>query len=153
MSPKALGAIVPPLVRPILRKRAPSIAALLAEWEAVVGPAIAAVTVPRRLSAGTLTLAASPPIALELQHLAPQLLARVNAYLGSEAASRLRFAPSTVATPPRPLPPAATPEALARVAATLAPLPEGPLRAALEGLGTALATRAARGRTSQTPEG
>ena len=146
MAPKALGAILPPLVRPVLRKRAPSIAALLAEWEAVVGPAIAAVTVPKRLAAGTLTLAASPPIALELQHLAPQLLARVNAYLGTEAASRLRFAPSTATATPRPAPPLPSPEALARVAAAVAPLPEGPLRAALEALGTALATRAASDR-------
>lgn len=142
--PRALGAILPPLVRPVLRKRAPSIAALLADWEAVAGPAIASVTVPRRLAAGTLTLAASPPIALELQHLAPQLLARVNTYLGTEAATRLRFAPSTTAAPARQAAPAPSPEALARVAAAVAPLPEGPLRAALEGLGIALAVRAAR---------
>jgi hypothetical protein len=145
MTPKALGAILPPLVRPVLRKRAPSIAALLAEWEAVAGPAIAAVTLPRRLAAGTLTLAASPPIALELQHLAPQLLARVNTYLGSEVATRLRFAPSTVVALPRPAPPQPSPEALARVAASVAPLPEGPLRSALAGLGAALATRTTRG--------
>lgn len=144
MAPKALGAILPPLVRPVLRKRAPSIAALLAEWDAVVGPAIAAVTRPKRLAAGTLTLAAGPPIALELQHLAPQLLARVNAYLGTDAATRLRFAPAAAAAPPRPAPPQPSPEALAQIAASVAPLPDGPLRDALEGLGAALAARTAR---------
>ncbi|MDE2335282.1 MAG: DUF721 domain-containing protein [Rhodospirillales bacterium] len=136
-----MGAILAPLVRPALKRRAPSIAALLAEWEAVVGPAIAAVTVPRRLAAGTLTLAASPPIALELQHLAPQLLSRINAFLGSEAATRLRFAPSIVAPPQHPQPASPSPEAVARVAAAVASLPEGPLRAALEALGTALAAK------------
>ncbi len=143
-APKPLGAILPPLVRPVLKKRAPSIAALLADWEAVVGPAIAAVAIPKRLAAGTLTLAASPPIALELQHLAPQLLARINIFLGAEAVTRLRFAPGAVAAPQRPAPAPPSPEALARVAASVAPLPEGPLRAALEALGIALAAKAAR---------
>lgn len=151
MTPQALGAIVPPLVRPVLRKRAPSIAALLAEWEALVGPAIAAVTVPKRLAAGTLTLATSPPIALELQHLAPQLLARVNTYLGTEAATRLRFAPNPAAAPARPALPSPAPETLARVAAAVAPLPEGPLRTALEALGTALAARTTADRHDRGP--
>ncbi len=148
MAPQALGAVLLPLVRPALRKRAPSIAALLAEWEAVVGPAIAAVTVPKRLAAGTLTLAASPPIALELQHLGPQLLARINAYLGTEAAVRLRFAPSAASPVPRLVPPPPSPEDLARVAAAVAPLPDGNLRSALEALGAALAARAAREATT-----
>jgi hypothetical protein len=151
-APRPLGAILPPLVRPVLRKRAPSIAALLAEWEAIVGPAIAAVTVPRRLAAGTLTLAASPPIALELQHLAPQLLARVNTYLGSEAATRLRFAPSAVAAPRQKVPRPPSPEALAEVAASVAVLPEGALRDALARLGEALAAAAdATRQKNETP--
>lgn len=135
-APRALAAILPPLVRPVLKKRAPSIAALLADWEAVAGPAIAAVALPKRLSAGTLTLACPPTVALELQHLAPQLLQRINIFLGTEAAKRLRFAPQGAVTPrPAPRPPRETPP---QVTAAVAGLPPGPLREALAALGAAL---------------
>lgn len=147
-TPRALGAILPPLVRPVLKKRAPSIAALLADWEAVAGPAIAAVALPRRLAAGTLTLACSPTVALELQHLAPQLLQRINTFLGTSAVARLRFAPDTARAParPPPAPPRAVP---AEVAAAVAALPSGELRQALAALGAALAGH--RGMTGNQP--
>jgi hypothetical protein len=89
--PRPLGALVPRLVRPAFRKRSPAGALLMADWAAVVGPALAAVTVPRRLSGGTLTVACAGPVAMELSHLAPQLMARINAHLGRVTVERLRF--------------------------------------------------------------
>ena len=67
--PRPVGALMPRLTRPAFRRRAPATAQVLADWSAIVGPAIAAVTTPRRLAAGTLTIACAGPIAMELQHL------------------------------------------------------------------------------------
>jgi len=89
--PLPLSALVPKLTRPAFRKRSPAGAQLLADWAQIVGPALAAVTSPLRLSAGTLTLACSGPVAMELQHLAPQLVSRINAQLGRPVVERLRF--------------------------------------------------------------
>ena len=84
---------------PAFRKRAPATAQLLADWPAIVGPALAAVTAPRRFASGTLAIACSGPIALELQHLAGELMARINAHLGRVTVTRLRFVQEPAALP------------------------------------------------------
>ena len=61
------------------------------DWPTIVGPELAVRAVPKRLTSGTLTIACAAPVALELAHLAPQILARVNTYLGGGSVSRLRF--------------------------------------------------------------
>ena len=43
-------------------------------WSGIVGPILADLTVPRRLSQGTLTIGCSGPVAMELQHLSTELL-------------------------------------------------------------------------------
>jgi len=137
--PRPVGALVPALVRPAFRRRAPATAQVLADWEAIVGPAIAAVTVPRKLFAGTLAIACSGPMALELQHLAPQLIGRINQHLGQIVVTRLRFlqdAPKPL--PPRPRP---RPAELARAKAAVAHLPDSDLRTALESLGRMVLAR------------
>jgi hypothetical protein len=134
--PRPLGALIPALTRPAFKRKSPAAAQIMADWPALVGPALAAVTQPLRLTAGSLTIACSGPIALELSHLAPELMARINGGLGRVAVERLRFvqtnqparAGAKPALPPRPvvLP--------ARVAANLESLPTGDLREALERL-------------------
>jgi hypothetical protein len=117
----------------------------MADWAAIVGPALAAVTTPRRLAAGTLTLACSGPLAVELQHLAAQLIERINTHLGGTPVQRLRFlqaTQSTVSVPRRVKIPAAATKAAQRA---VADLPEGPLRDALAALGGAVI--ASRGKT------
>ncbi|MBB5692023.1 DUF721 domain-containing protein [Muricoccus pecuniae] len=99
---RPLGGFIPRLTRPAFKKRSPAGALLMADWAGIVGPAIAAVTVPKRLTGGTLTIGCSGPVAMELQHLAPQLIGRVNAALGSVTVESLRFvqqAPSAAAAP------------------------------------------------------
>ena len=126
-----------------------ALAAVLLHWAverqvelelAMVGPALAAVTVPRRLTRGTLTLACSGPVALELAHLAPQLIARINAHCGRVVVQRLSFvqkppAPGATGTiggvrapgaAPAPVPP--------RVAQALGRVAGAELRSALEKL-------------------
>jgi hypothetical protein len=99
--PRPLGALVPALTRPAFKRKSPAGAQIMADWPALVGPALAADSQPLRLSAGTLTLACSGPVAMELQHLAPQLAGRINAALGRVAVERFRFvqrAPGSAAT-------------------------------------------------------
>ena len=89
--PRAVGSLVPALTRPAFRRRSTAGAQILTDWAAIVGPALAAVTMPRRLSGTTLTLACAGPIAMELQHMSVELAARINGHLGRAAVERLRF--------------------------------------------------------------
>jgi len=134
--PRAVGALVPALIKPAFRKRAPATAQVLTDWEAIVGPAIAAVSVPRKLFSGTLAIACSGPLAMELQHLAPQLIERINRHLGKITVTRLRFVQDAPALRPAPRPP--RPAAVAKARAAVEGLPEGDLRDALEALGRAV---------------
>jgi hypothetical protein len=131
--PRAVGALLARITRPAFRRRSPAGAALLTEWPALVGPALAAMTEPQRFASGTLTIACTGPVAMELVHLAPQLLGRINGQLGQVLVQRLRFVQRTPALrsrpPPRRPPPAG--EVPARVEAALAGVPEEALRAAL----------------------
>ncbi len=130
--PRSIATLLGPLLRPAFRKRAPGTAQLLADWDAVIGPALGAVTTPRKLSGGTLTLACSGPVAMELQYLGPALMQRVNAHLGQNAVARLKFVADLTLPKPRPQPPKPATEA---ARAAVADLPEGELREALERLG------------------
>lgn len=131
--PRQLSAVLPPLVRPAYRRRSPATAQVLLDWDAIVGPAIAAVTTPRKLFAGTLSIACNGPVAMELQHLAPYLIGRINTHMGQVVVSRLRFVQDLSATPP-PAPKRLPAEAAA--AREVMDLPEGPLRDALQSLGS-----------------
>jgi hypothetical protein len=130
--PRPLGTLIPHLTKPVFRKKSPAGAMLLADWAEIVGPALAAVTSPKRVSAGTLTIGCVGPVAMELTHLAPQLIARINAQMGKPLVERLRFvqqaAGGTAPPPPRPPPEAVLPPS---VEAAVASLPAGELREAL----------------------
>jgi hypothetical protein len=138
---RPLAALVPHLTRPAFRRRSPATAQVLADWPAIVGPAIAAVTTPRRLISGTLTIACAGPIAMELQYLGGELIARINTHLGSQVVSGLRFVQTTaiVPVPPQRIPP--DPASQAEAEAAVAALPEGELRGALAALGRAVLAR------------
>lgn len=140
---RSLAALLPNVTAPAFRRRSPTGARLLACWADVVGPAIAAQSTPRKLSAGTLTIACRGPVAMELQHRAEMLVARINTWSGESLVARLRFVQDPTAgtstLQPRPhrveVPPC-----------TLSHLPEGPLRSALEALGTGIGQEQAQQR-------
>lgn len=132
--PRPIGALIPRSTRPAFGQRSAAAAQIMSDWGEIVGPALGAVSSPRRVSAGTLTLACSGPIALELQHLAVELAERINAHLGRVVVQRLRFVQET---------PASTHEALLprRKASKPVEIPgvaAGPLRDALAALGAAI---------------
>lgn len=99
---RSVSALLPRVTRPAFKKRSPAAAQLIADWPAVVGPVMAAQTLPRGLTGGTLTIACSGPVAMELQHLAPQLIGRINMAMGQGLVERLRFVQATLKAPPRP---------------------------------------------------
>ncbi len=132
--PRPVGSLLPALTRPAFRRRSPAAAQLLTDWPAIIGPALAAVTMPRRLTGTTLTLACSGPIAMELQHMATELTARINGHLGRVVVERLRFVQEALPGPA--LPPAAA--AGASPPEPIADLPPGPLNDALARLGQTL---------------
>lgn len=137
--PRPLAALVPRLTRPMFRAMSPAAAQVMADWGAIVGPMLASVSAPRRLGSGTLTIACAGPVAMELQHYATELIARINAHLGSTTVRTLRFVQTTLAAPPsaprpKPLPPGVAAAAEIAVAA----LPDGALREALAALGRAV---------------
>ncbi len=139
--PLAIAAVLDKVTRPLGRRRGLADARLMAEWAAVVGPQLAAESLPERLvrrrdgAGGTLTIRVDGPMALELQHLAPLVIERLNAYFGYRAIERivLRQAPvprpTGEARPRRPAPAAGHPApGLERVA-------DPELRRALAALG------------------
>ncbi len=138
--PRTLASLLPAITRPAFRTRAPASTQLMSDWPALVGPGIASAASPRRFSGGTLTLAVAGPAALELQHQATELIARINTALGSRLVERLRFVQDGVpdgaaAAPPRMPDPTPVP---------VEGLPDGPLHDALARLGGRIAARARR---------
>jgi len=126
---RGIAGLLAAVVRPAFKRRAPAAAQLLADWRDLAGPELAARAAPVKFAGGTLTLACTGPAAMELQLLAPQIMARLNLALGQAMVERLRFvqqAPALNPTPPRaplraPIPPpenlpeGALGEALARL--------------------------------------
>ena len=152
--PRGVGALIPKIARPAFRRRTPAAAQILADWASIVGPALAACTVPRRLTGGRLAIACSGPVAMELQHLAPQLIARINAHVGQALVTELRFTqdhlPASIVPVARPK--IASAADVAAVARKVASLPEGPLRDALDALGRSVhAARSPNARKLSTP--
>jgi hypothetical protein len=136
--PRPVGALVPTLVRPAVRRRAPATAQVLADWEAIVGPALAAQTTPRKLFSGTLSIVCAGPVAMELQHLSEPLMARINGHLGRVAVTRLRFIQDIPPSLPPIVPP--RPQAIEAARRAVSSLPAGDLRDALESLGRVVLT-------------
>lgn len=143
---RPLAQSVAGVVRPLLKERPTAEAGLLLDWPAIVGEELAALARPLKVRfdhpaerrQGVLELACDGPAALELQHRAPQLIERVNAYLGYPAIARLRFRQGR--RPARTAPP----EQPARLAAKPLPLPptgHEPLDRALGFLAASLAAR------------
>ena len=128
--PRAIGSLVPGLTRPAFRRRSPAAAQIMTDWTVIVGPALAAVSMPRRLSGTTLTLACAGPIAMELQHMTGELAARINGHLGRVVVQQLRFVQEALPRPAVPPAPVDAPP-LERIAG----LPDGALHDALARLG------------------
>jgi hypothetical protein len=126
--------------------------ALAARWREVVGPEIARRTEPVKLVKGraggpsSLEIRVAGPAAAIIQHQAQEILTRVNLYLGGQAVQKLRIVQGplrpTAEAPPRRARPAPLDAAEeAKLSASLADAPEGPLKTALVALGRGVLRR------------
>lgn len=137
-----VGIPVGTLTKPIFGRHGFAGGAMIVDWPAIVGAAVATYTLPIRVrfppnerSGGTLEIkVANSAFATELQHLEPLILERINGYFGWAAVARLKFRHG-----PLPKRPAAPPPPAAQVADRHVPaldrVEDPDLRAALERLG------------------
>lgn len=106
------------VTRPVFGKHGFAGGALVVDWPAIVGSAVASHTLPIRIrfppkerAEGTLVVKVdSGAFAVEVQHLEPLILERINGYFGWKAVARLKLMQGPLPQPPRkpkPAPPKA----------------------------------------------
>lgn len=149
-APKALGVALGRLTRPIMKQRGVALAEIINHWSEIAGPLLMAETQPEKLiyaagagHAATLEIAVSPAFALELQHLTPLIVEKVNGYFGFRAVEKLRLrqtpirrpeSPQTTKRDSRPL----TADERSKLSEMLDGVEDRELRQALENLGRSL---------------
>jgi hypothetical protein len=120
-----------------------------AQWTAIVGAELAALTWPEALGpTGVLKLRVVPGRGLELQHRAPLVIERINAYFGRQVAVRLALVQGNLplAPPPEARQRPVSAEDAAAVDRQLVRIADSDLRGALTRLGQAvLASQASEG--------
>jgi hypothetical protein len=140
---RAAGVAASRIAQPILARHGGGVLARLkAEWSAVAGGEIAAVTWPEALArTGELKLRVASARALEIQHRAPLLIERINLFLGRAVVSRLVLVQAPLPLPPEPrrtLPVRLDPAEARALDDRLDAVADPELRAALAGLGRAV---------------
>jgi len=100
---RAIGRSLPKIAGKALGRHGLGEAGLVADWTAIVGDRLAEATLPVRLAFprgerrdGTLHVRVAGALALELQHLTPQLLERINGYLGYRGVERIKIERGTL---------------------------------------------------------
>lgn len=103
--PPNAGRALKPLLKSLDERFGQGPGALAARWREIVGEREAAVTEPVRLTkTGVLELRVRSSSATVIQHQAPEILARVNLFLGAGAVTRLRIVQGPVRAAPGPTP-------------------------------------------------
>ncbi len=150
--PRPLADLLDACLAPALRAQGFAAADVVVAWPEIVGERLAAFTQPvklewKRKPAGadpatrpepaTLVVRVESAFALELQHLAPQIVERVNGHYGWRCVGKLVLKQGAVRrAAPRPKPVLRlSPAERERVDAALAPIADDALKAALDRLG------------------
>jgi hypothetical protein len=144
-----VAGIVTRATRQAIDRKGAVFGGLLQNWASIVGPSLAARTLPEALSFprnqrvdATLTLRVAGAMAVEVQHMLPMLIERVNGYAGYGAVARIRIVqaptPSAATRPPRRRPVSPLQERLIDTALT--GIEDEGLREALRRLGEGMAS-------------
>jgi hypothetical protein len=167
---KTVGSFVPRLTRPAFERYGFSAAALITDWDTIVGADMARYTMPERLKwpkrvawsgeevsdeergrpGATLVLAVAAGRALDIQYKAAQLIERINSYFGYRAVADLRIVqvshikPAEAAARPPIAPVAPAPAPREELSGIAAPGLRAALERMAEGLGARTAQRRAR---------
>src|SRR5215510_11212248 len=141
----SLAATLPRVTRKILGRHGLAEGGLVADWASIVGATIAGCSLPLRLSFtggerrdGTLHVRVAGALALELQHLEPQVLERINGYFGYRAVGRLKIHQGPVPVERRAQRPPPPPVDETGIAEAVAGIADDGLRQALHGLARSL---------------
>ena len=151
---RALAATVATITRPLFSRRGFADGAIVNEWPAIVGAHFAAHSAPEKIVAasgggtgGTLHVRIdSGSLAIELQHLEPLLIERINGYFGYRAIARLKLLQGPLPKRRKASPPAARalePDEEEELVRHLCTVDDPELRHALEALGRAVIGRRA----------
>jgi hypothetical protein len=149
---RPLAEFVQTAIDPVVTRRGFGQSGLISFWEEIVGERLAAISQPVRMqwpargrnggaddsaAAATLVVQVESGFALEMQHLAPIIIERVNAHFGWRSVARLLLKQGPVAARPRARPVARGPDEAAETAAEklVGPVGDEPLRQALTRLG------------------
>ena len=157
--PRALAATVAKIAGPMLRSRGFAEARVITDWPDIVGAELAVQCCPVKLAfrrgrvgAGVLHVRVDSGWAVQLQHLEPLVVERINGHFGYRAVERLHMVqgPLPLRGPARPSGAAATsapasPHAEATLVEQADGLEDGPLRDALTDLARAIARRSKAG--------
>ena len=161
--PTRLAVELPGLTRTAFRNSAGgrgfAEAGLVTEWPAIVGPEVARMSRPVQLAfprgerkGGVITIQCGGAAALELQHLKPQILERINSHFGYGAVAELRFRQGDARMPQRhaktrrdskPASPAEIASETSEITARLTSLPDGEVKDSLLRFGLAMRRRSA----------
>lgn len=128
---------------------------IVTHWEDIVGPELAGRTEPQKLvwarredpdSVGILYIRVEGAYAIELQHLAPVVIERVNRYFGWRCVGRIKLAqgPVTARRKPKPAVAEPAPEAVAAVESAIGPFEDRGLARSLARLGAFVKGRVTR---------
>ena len=142
---RRLGTLMQRVVGPVLRRRGFRAINIVEHWPAIVGPQLAGLSCPERIirhgtGGAVLQLRVEGAMALEVQHLAPLIVERLNRHFGAGSIDRLKIIQGPVPMPRPPMgrdrpirqkwPPPMTISVI---------FPKGPLKQALARLGAQMA--------------
>lgn len=106
---KSVGQFLPAITRPVFEKFGFQRAALLTDWDVIVGEPLCHFTAPEQIkwqkqkndtaeveqhgakTGAVLVIRVDGPAALEVQHSAPQIMERINSYFGYRAIGSVRI--------------------------------------------------------------
>lgn len=105
--PQRIGSGTAPVLRAAFRRNGFTRPEIVANWPLIVGPALARQTMPERLRAargstegGVLHVRVDGALGIELQHLEPLVIERINTFYGFHAVARLRLIQGPLPPPP-----------------------------------------------------
>ena len=155
---RPVAASLPKIAAKAIGKRGFAEAALITEWDRIVGRELACVSQPEKLafppgqrSKGTLHIRVQGAAATELQHLEPLVVERINSYFGYGAIALLKLTHAPLRqTPPPPKRSPRSPDPAQRAMLTeiLSKVEDDSVKKALERLGAAILTSSAKGKKS-----
>ena len=149
---RPLAEFVHTAIDPVVTRQGFGQSGLILFWEEIVGERLAAISRPVKMqwpargrdgtagngaAAATLIIRVESGFALEMQHLAPIIIERINAHFGWRSVSRLLLKQGPIAARPRARQVARVPDEAAKTAAEklVGPVGDEPLRQALTRLG------------------